>query len=90
MALIVCLAAPLLIWGIDFVNNIEWWQKQLKLDGVWVNNVKTISTSLFEQFKIGYELLIYNGILTFIGLFLISKQQKISPEVETILQHGNH
>lgn len=90
MALIVCLAAPLLIWGIDFVNNIEWWQKQLKLDGAWVNNVKTISTSLFGQFKIGYELLIYNGILTFLGLFLISRPQKISPEVEAILQHGNH
>ena len=34
LALYVCLAAPLLILGIDFVNNIEWWQKQLKDRGM--------------------------------------------------------
>lgn len=30
-------------------------------------------TSIFGSFKIGYELLIYNGLLTFAGLLLISK-----------------
>ena len=72
MALYVCLAALLLIFSIDFINNIEWWQKQLKLEGTWVNSIKSISSALFGTFKIGYELLLYNGILTFIGLFLIS------------------
>ncbi|MBO9572207.1 MAG: sodium:solute symporter, partial [Chitinophagaceae bacterium] len=30
-------------------------------------------TDLFGSFKIGYELLIYNGLLTFVGLWLISR-----------------
>lgn len=73
LSLYVCLLAPLLILGIDFINNVEWWQQQLKLEGSWIGNVKMMSDSFFGGFKIGYELLIYNGILTFIGLLLISK-----------------
>jgi Na+/proline symporter len=89
LVLYVCLAAPLIILGIDFVNNIEWWQKQLKL-GPWVESVKQTSAAVFGGFKIGYELLIYNGILTFLGLLLISKQQPVSPDVKAILQNGTH
>ncbi|MES1215934.1 MAG: sodium:solute symporter [Bacteroidota bacterium] len=74
LALYVCIAAPLLILGIDFINNIQWYQKQLKLDGVWIESVQNLSESLFGKFKIGYELLIYNGLFTFLGLFLISKK----------------
>ena len=87
LVLYVCLAAPLIILGIDFVNNIEWWQMQLKL-GAWSDSIKQTSAALFGSFKIGYELLIYNGILTFLGLFLISKPQPVSKEVKTILEHG--
>jgi SSS family transporter len=76
LAWYVCIAAPILILGIDMVNNIEWYQKQLKLDGEWVNSVKHLSTMLFGKFKIGYELLIYNGLLTFIGLFFISNNKE--------------
>ena len=89
MSLFVCLLAPIIILGIDFINNIEWWQKQLALKGEWVENVKSISNSLFGNFKIGTELLIYNGLLTFLGLYMISKPQPISTEIETILEHGN-
>ena len=42
LALYVCLIAPLLIWGIDFVNNIEWYQRQFKLDGDWINGIKDL------------------------------------------------
>lgn len=90
LVLIVCLSAVVLVWGIDFVNNIEWWQKQLKLDGDWVNGVKNVSSAVFGSFKIGYELLLYNGILTFFGLFLISKPQPVPEEVKTILANGTH
>jgi hypothetical protein len=75
LALYVCIAAPLLIWGLDLINNIEWYQKQFKLSGDWVNSVKQVSSSIFGKFKIGYELLIYNGLLTFLGLLLISKKK---------------
>ncbi len=34
-------------------------------------------TSLLGGFKIGYELLIYNGLLTFVGLMLISKRTRL-------------
>ncbi|HUQ67241.1 MAG TPA: sodium:solute symporter [Flavitalea sp.] len=33
------------------------------------------SQVIFEKFKIGYELLIYNGLLTYLGLLLISKKE---------------
>jgi SSS family transporter len=89
LVLLVCLLAPLLILGIDFVNNIEWWQKQLKL-GTWITGIQQASAALFGKFKIGYELLIYNGILTFVGLLLISKPQPVPREVKTILEHGTH
>ena len=78
LALYVCIAAPLLILGIDFINNIQWYQKQLKLDGAWVQSVMDLSESLTGKFKIGYELLIYNGLLTFLGLFLISKKPAVA------------
>jgi Na+/proline symporter len=74
LAMYACIAAPLIIWGIDFVNNIEWYQKQFHLTGAWVDSVKNFSLSIFGKFKIGYELLIYNGFLTFLGLWLISKK----------------
>jgi Na+/proline symporter len=88
LALYVCLLAPLVILGIDFINNIEWWQKQLHLEGV--EGLKSLSTSLFGTFKIGTELLIYNGILTYVGLFLISTPQPVPQQVKEILEHANH
>jgi Na+/proline symporter len=72
LAIYACIAAPLIIWGVDFINNIEWYQKQFHLTGHWVDSVKNLSQSIFGKFKIGYELLIYNGLLTFLGLLMIS------------------
>lgn len=74
LAIYACIAAPLIIWGVDFINNIEWYQKQFHLTGNWVNSVKNLSESIFGNFKIGYELLIYNGLFTFLGLLMISKK----------------
>jgi Na+/proline symporter len=76
LAIYVCLAAPLIIWGIDFINNIEWYQQQFHLMGAWVESVKNFSYSIFGNFKIGYELLIYNGLLTFLGLWIISNKKQ--------------
>jgi Na+/proline symporter len=74
LSLYVCLAAPLIILGIDFINNIDWYARQLKLEGDWVNDIRSLSTDVFGKFKIGIELLIYNGLLTFLGLWMISKK----------------
>ena len=74
LSLFVCLLAPLLILGVDMINNIEWYQPQMNLSGQWVESIKSLSKSVFGDFKIGYELLIYNGILTYLGLWAISKK----------------
>jgi Na+/proline symporter len=76
LSLIVCLAAPVLIFGIDFVNNVDWYVRQLKLTGEWIGSVRDLSASVFGAFRIGYEVLIYNGILTYLGLLSISKKTK--------------
>ncbi len=76
LSLIVCLLAPLLILAIDIINNIGWYQTQVGLSGAWVEDVRSLSYSIFGDFKIGYELLIYNGILTFLGLLLISRKKE--------------
>ncbi len=68
----VCLLAPAIILVIDMVNNIDWYVLQLKLEGGFIDSVRSFSSSLFGSFKIGYELLIYNGLLTYFGLWLIS------------------
>ncbi|HXL56393.1 MAG TPA: sodium:solute symporter [Chitinophagaceae bacterium] len=82
LAIYACIAAPLIIWGIDFINNIPWYQKQFHLTGNWVDSVKNLSQSIFGKFKIGYELLIYNGLLTFLGLLFISKKPVSTPEFQ--------
>ncbi|MDB5251977.1 MAG: sodium:solute symporter [Flaviaesturariibacter sp.] len=89
LALIVCLAAPLLILGIDFVNNIGWWEKQLQLSGAWVGDVKNLSTNVFGSFKIGTELLIYNGILTYLGLLMISRRVPVPADVKAIISDAH-
>jgi SSS family transporter len=73
-ALVICLVAPLIILGIDFVNNVDWYIKQLNLTGEWQSGIKNFSASFFGSFRIGYELLIYNGIVTYLGLLIISKK----------------
>ncbi len=44
---------------------------------------------IFGSFEIGLELLIINGLITFIGLYLVSSPPQIDPKVETILKDGN-
>jgi Na+/proline symporter len=90
LALYVCLLAAFLSLGIDFVNNIEWWARQLSLSKATLASVQSLSRSLFGNFKIGTELLFYNGILTFLGLLIISKPQPVAEEVKEILHHGGH
>ena len=60
-ALYVCLAAPLIILGIDYGSQ-----------------------AVFEKFKIGYELLIYNGLLTYLGLLMISKKEVKDGTIESV------
>ncbi|MBY0477112.1 MAG: sodium:solute symporter [Chitinophagaceae bacterium] len=74
MSLLVCIAAPVLVIGIDLINNAEWFVNKLQLTGSGGTALKEFSQSVFGGFKIGIELLIINGLLTFTGLWLISKK----------------
>jgi hypothetical protein len=73
LSLIVCIAAPLLVRGVDLVNNAEWFVNKLGL-GTTGESLKAFSMTVFGGFKIGIELLIINGLLTFAGLWLISRK----------------
>ena len=75
LSLYICLLSPLIIFGIEFVNNIVWYQQQFKLDIAVAERIREFSHAVFGSFKIGYELIIYNGALTFLGLLWISKKQ---------------
>lgn len=83
LSIYVCLLAPLLILGIDIVNNIEWYGRQLKFSSDTIENIKGISMSVFGNFKIGYELLIYNGLFTYLGLWMISKKPENNIQAQT-------
>jgi hypothetical protein len=43
---------------------------------------------IFGKYEIGLELLIINGLLTYIGLYLISKPNPVPTEVKSILHDG--
>jgi hypothetical protein len=74
-AWIVCLAAPILVLSIDMLNNAEWFVKKLDLTGSFGKMLLDSSAVIFNGFKIGIELLIINGLLTFAGLWMISKKK---------------
>jgi hypothetical protein len=69
----VCIIAPLLTLGIDLLSSPEWYEKKLHLS----LGMDSISNSLFHGYKIGNELILINGILTFFGLWMISKKSSI-------------
>lgn len=66
----VCVIAPLLALGIDLLSSPEWYEKKLHTSF----GLQNLSAALFHGYKIGYELIVINGLITFTGLFLISKK----------------
>jgi len=74
-SLYVCLLAPVLVFCIDFVNNAEWFIAKMQLSGAFADNLVAFSNSVFGGYKIGVELLILNGLFTFLGLWMISSSR---------------
>jgi len=66
----VCIVAPLLAMGMDILSSPEWYEKKLHVS----LGISDLSTSIFNGYKIGNELILINGILTFMGLLIISKK----------------
>ncbi len=66
----VCIIAPFLAMGIDILSSPEWYEKKLHIS----LGLAEISKNIFHGYKIGNELILINGIITFLGLFIISKK----------------
>lgn len=66
----VCIIAPLLAMGMDMLSSPEWYEKKLHIS----LGLTDLSTAIFNGYKIGNELILINGMLTFMGLLIISKK----------------
>lgn len=66
----VCIVAPLIAMGVDILSSPEWYEKKLYIS----LGLDNISAAIFGGYKIGYELILINGIFTFMGLWMISKK----------------
>ncbi|HOZ50581.1 MAG TPA: sodium:solute symporter [Chitinophagaceae bacterium] len=71
-----CIIAPLLTLVIDMINNAEWFIKKLTINEGFASTLTSLSSTIFGGYKIGIELLIINGLITFLLLFLFSKKGK--------------
>ena len=66
----VCIIAPLAALGLDVLSSPEWYEKKLHIS----LGLSNFSGSIFHGYKIGNELILINGIFTYIGLLIISKK----------------
>jgi hypothetical protein len=66
----VCIIAPLLALGLDMLSNPAWYEVKLHTKF----GLDSLSTTIFNGYKIGNELILINGIITFIGLWFISRK----------------
>ena len=67
----VCIIAPLLALGLDVLSNPQWYEQKLHVS----LGLNDISQKIFNGYKIGNELILINGILTFLGLLMISRKR---------------
>ncbi len=67
----VCIIAPLMALGLDMLSSPEWYEKKLHIN---LPMLKDLSATIFGGYKIGNELILINGIFTFLGLLIISKK----------------
>jgi Na+/proline symporter len=71
----VCIIAPLLALSADILSNPAWYEAKLHVS----LGLQHLSSKIFNGYKIGNELILINGIFTFVGLWLISKKQEKYP-----------
>lgn len=76
IVLVLCIAAPLLTLVLDMINNAEWFIKKLTLSGAFADQLNLLSARIFDGYKIGIELLVINGFLTFLLLMLFSRREQ--------------
>lgn len=67
----VCIIGPLLTVFLDVICNPAYYEGLLHVK----LGLSDLSASIFNGYKIGPELILINGIFTFLGLYLISKKE---------------
>lgn len=77
---VACIVAPLMALGLDMLSNPSWYEAKLH---VTLPLLQEWSAATFNGYRIGNELILINGIFTFIGLWLISR--KGSPSEGSLL-----
>jgi Na+/proline symporter len=70
----VCIVAPLLALSVDMLSNPAWYDAKLHIS----LGLQDLSNKIFNGYKIGNELILINGIFTFLGLWFISKKPSLS------------
>ena len=68
----ICIMAPLLALGLDILSSPIWYEQKLHVS----LGITQLSEQLFSGYKIGNELILINGIFTFVGLLFISTNVK--------------
>jgi len=66
----VCIIAPLIALALDMLSNPAWYEAKLHVS----LGLNDISKSVFNGYIIGNELILINGLLTFAGLWMITKE----------------
>jgi Na+/proline symporter len=75
----VVLIAPIIALIVDMLSNPAWYEAKLHMS----LGLQGISDSVFNGYKIGNELILINGIFTFVGLWMISKKSAgVIPELK--------
>jgi len=70
----VCIIAPILALMLDVLSSPAWYEKKLHIE----LGLQSISQSIFSGYVIGNELILINGLITFLGLLMISKKSTAS------------
>ena len=69
--------APLLALFVDMLSNPAWYEAKLHIS----LGLQNISNAIFNGYKIGNELILINGIFTFLGLLMISYKNETKKEL---------
>lgn len=80
---VICIIAPLLALLLDMMSNPAWYEAKLHMK----LGLDSLSNATFNGYKIGNELILINGIITFIGLWFISNKSaphEMKQELKTI------
>jgi Na+/proline symporter len=72
--ILISLISLILTFVLDAINNYQWYQDKMNWSDSLKMQVSNLSSSIFGDYKIGVELIVLNGLLTFLGLWLVSKK----------------